>query len=122
MPLLPDRKVSRILRLPPLLAQLFSAAAGPRSGEMNSNQQRGYPCYGSSASRCRFVSALCRGGDARRPRVGRPLSTAQWSPLNLETERPAHEGQRLEYLIGWFGRSDLVRVLAAQHRRVDGAT
>src|SRR4051794_38174837 len=50
---------------------------------------------------------------------GQQLAREWRSLLDLETQRPADEGQRLEYLIGWFGRSDLVRVLAEQHRRVD---
>src|SRR5688572_10609079 len=58
--------------------------------------------------------------DCRAGATGR--RTARRSPLDLETERPSEEGQRLEYLIGWFGRSNLARVLAEQHGRVDGGT
>src|SRR5215211_2163982 len=60
---------------------------------------------------------VCLNAAARLPYA---LRLSRRSPLELETQRPADEGQRLEYLIGWFGRSDLVRVLAEQHCRVDG--
>src|SRR5215211_2511693 len=60
---------------------------------------------------------VCLNAAARLPYA---LRLSRRSPLDLETQRPADEGQRLEYLIGWFGRSDLVRVLAEQHCRVDG--
>src|SRR4051812_21720143 len=60
---------------------------------------------------------MCLNAAARLPYA---LGSSRRSPLDLETQRPTDEGQRLEYLIGWFGRSDLVRVLAEQHCRVDG--
>src|SRR4051812_36812600 len=62
---------------------------------------------------------MCLNAAARLPYA---LGSSRRSPLDLETQRPTDEGQRLEYLIGWFGRSDLVRVLAEQHCRVDGGT
>ena len=60
-------------------------------------------------------------GRARQSIGAAPLAAARVAgSFRLEAECSPDQRQRLEDLVGWFGRADLVRVLAEQHRCVDG--